>query len=268
MDSEFTGKVAVVTGAASGICRAIIEAFVREGARGVIADVDQEWGEDVARALRAAGGEARFVRTNVADPSHVARLFEEAVSTCGAVDIVVHGADIRVKNEVVDTPEDEWDAKLGVVLKGAFLVCREGARHMIRQGRGGRVINIGSTGGLVPRIGSAPHTVSKTGVVMLTRVLAMELARYDITANVVAPGLTEVEGPSRKGPISDEYTRNFLREVPMGRLGRYAEMVHATLFFASAQARYVTGQVLYVDGGYGAGKLGVTGETSVFRPTV
>jgi NAD(P)-dependent dehydrogenase (short-subunit alcohol dehydrogenase family) len=267
-EQEFDGKVAVVTGAASGICRAVITAFVEQGARGVIADVDDDYGEAAAAELRAAGGQARYVRTNVADAAQVARLFDQTDAAFGGVDIVVHGADIRVKNEIVDTPEDEWDAKLGVVLKGAYLMCREGARRMIRQGRGGRLINVGSTGGLVPRIGSATHTVSKMGVVMLTRVLAMELARHRITANVIAPGLTDVEGPSRKGPTSDEYTRNFLREVPMGRLGRYDEMVYATLFFARDAARYVTGQVLYVDGGYGAGKLSVTGETSIFRPPV
>jgi NAD(P)-dependent dehydrogenase (short-subunit alcohol dehydrogenase family) len=265
---DFSGKVAVVTGGASGICRAIVNAFVEGGARAIIADVDDEYGEAAARDLRAGGGEVRYVRTNVADAAQVTRLFDESVAAFGGIDIVVHGADIRVKNEVVDTAEDEWDAKLGVVLKGAFLMCREGARRMIRQGRGGRLINVGSTGGLVPRVGSATHTVSKMGVVMLSRVLAMELAPHGITANVIAPGLTDVEGPSRKGPTSEEYTHNFLREVPMARLGRYDEMVYATLFFAREAARYITGQVVYVDGGYGAGKLSVTGATSVFRPTV
>ena len=265
---EYNGKVVVVTGGASGICRAVVTAFVEAGARSVIADVDDEYGAATVQDLRAQGHDVRFVRTNVASESQVTRLFDETEQAYGGVDIVIHGADIRVKNEIVDTPEDEWDDKLSVVLKGAFLMCREGARRMIRQGRGGRLINIGSTGGLVPRIGSATHTVSKMGVVMLTRVLAMELAKHDITANVMAPGLTEVEGPSRKGGTSDEYTRNFLQEVPMGRLGRYDEMVHAVLFFASERARYVTGQVIYVDGGYGAGKLRVTGATSVFRPTV
>lgn len=267
-DREYEGKVVVVTGGASGICRAIVTAFVERGARGMIADIDDDYGAAAVRDLQASGHHARFVRTNVADAAQVGRLFDETERAFGGVDIVIHGADIRVKNEVVDTPEDEWDEKVDVVLKGAFLMCREGARRMIRQKRGGRLINIGSTGGLVPRIGSSAHTVSKMGVVMLTRVLAMELAKHEITANVMAPGLTDVEGPSRKGPTSDEYTRNFLREVPMGRLGRYDEMVHAVLFFASAQARYVTGQVVYVDGGYGAGKLGVTGSTSVFRPTL
>lgn len=267
-DHEYDGKVVVVTGGASGICRAVLTAFVEQGARGVIADVDDEYGAGAVRDLQASGHHARFVRANVADAAQVTRLFDQVETAFGGVDVVIHGADIRVKNEVADTPEDEWDAKLDVVLKGAFLMCREGARRMIRQGRGGRLINIGSTGGLVPRVGSAAHTVSKMGVVMLTRVLAMELAKHHITANVMAPGLTDVEGPSRKGPTSEEYTRNFLREVPMGRLGRYDEMVHAVLFFASESARYVTGQVIYVDGGYGAGKLGVTGETSVFRPAL
>lgn len=265
-DSEFHGKVALVTGAASGICRSIFHAFIERGAKGVLVDVDEEWGARIVEEVRAQGRRAWFFKADVGDSRQVERLFEQTVVECGGVDIIVHGADIRVRHEVVDTPEEEWDAKLGVVLKGAFLLCRDGARQMIRQGRGGRLILIGSTGGVVPRIGSAAHTVSKAGLVMLARVLAMELGRHGITANVVGPGLTRIEGPARKGPLSEEYTQNFLREVPLGRLAWYEEMVHAALYFASEQARFTTGQVLYVDGGYSAGKVGVIGGIPEWRP--
>jgi 3-oxoacyl-[acyl-carrier protein] reductase len=264
--AEFEGKVVLVTGAASGICRAVFYAFVEAGAKGVLVDVDEEWGARIVEDVRARGQQAWFFRADVTDSRQVARVFEQTVAAAGGVDIVVHGADIRVRHEVVDTPEEEWDAKVGVVLKGGFLLCKEGARQMIRQGRGGRLILFGSTGGVVPRIGSAAHTVSKAGLVMLARVLAMELGRHGITVNVVGPGLTRIEGPARKSPLSDEYTQNFLREVPLGRLAWYEEMVHATLYFASERARYTTGQVIYVDGGYSAGKMGVIGAISEWRP--
>ena len=137
---------------------------------------------------------------------------------------------------------------------------------MIKQGRGGRLINIGSNVIAVPHRGCAPHAVSKAGVVQLTKVLALELGRYGITVNVVAPSLTEVAWPARKLPPSDEFLSNFMPEVPLGRLVRPEENVAAVLFFASDKAAFITGQTLAIDGGYSAGKMCVQGPTTPWMP--
>lgn len=263
---EFEGKVAVVTGAASGIGRSILVGFVQRGARGVIADLDEEWGAPVAADMRRDGAEVLFVKTDVSRSTEVARLYQEVVGTFGAVDIVVNAAGIRVRNEVVDLSDEEWDAQLNVQLRGTFLMCRDGARQMIKQDRGGRIVNLGSNVVSVPHKGSASHGVSKAAVVHLTKVLALELGHHGITANVVAPSITEVAWPARKAPPSEEFLRHFLAEVPMGRLVRPDENVEAVLFFASDRAAFVTGQVLYVDGGYSAGKMAIRGPTTPWVP--
>lgn len=264
---EFEGKVAIVSGAASGIGRSILTALAERGARVVIADMDAEWGPQVADGLSAGGQPALFVRTDVSKSGQVMHLFDETAKVFGGVDVVVNAVGIRVRNEVVDLSEEDWDAQLGVQLKGTFLMCREGARRMITQGRGGRIVNLGSNVVSVPHRGSASHGVSKAGVVHLTKVMALELGQHNITVNVVAPSITEVAWPARKAPLSEEFLRNFLPEVPLGqRLVRPHENVEAVLFFASERASFITGQTLYVDGGYSAGKMIVTGPTTPWRP--
>jgi 3-oxoacyl-[acyl-carrier protein] reductase len=256
---EFQGKTAVVTGAASGIGRAILEAFAQQGATGILADVDEEWGADRARILRDEGHDVTFIKTDVTKESDVVRLFQTVASKHNGSDILLNCAGVGIHKEVVDLSEAEWDFQVDVQLKGVFLMCREAARHMIAQGRGGRLINIGSGAAVVARIQAAPHCASKAGVVQFTKVLALELGRHGITANVVAPGLTDVGPTSRGGGSTPDYQRNFLPEVPLGRLARPEEIADAVLFFASDRARFVTGQLVNIDGGYSAGKMGIRG---------
>lgn len=266
-DREFEGKVAIVTGSASGIGRSILTAFTERGAKGVMADMDDDYAAAAVDEMRRAGLDVTYVRTDVSKSAQVARLFDEAAKTYGGVDIVVNAAGIRVRDEIVDLREEDWDAQLGVQLKGTFLMCREAGRRMIQQGRGGRIVNLGSNVVSVPHRGSAAHGVSKAGVVHLTKVMALEVGRYDITVNVVAPSITEVAWPARKQPLSEEFLKNFLPEVPLGnRLVRPHENVEAVLFFASPRASFITGQTLYIDGGYSAGKMIVAGPTTPWRP--
>lgn len=152
MTDQLAGKVAVVTGAASGIGRTIATALVRAGANAVIADVNEEWGTQVAAGLRDAPGRARFVRTDVRDSASVDGLVEQTV---------------------VEMTDDEWDFQVDTQLRGVFLTCRAAARRMITQGRGGRIVNIGSTAGAVARVRAAAHCASKAGVVQFTKVLAL-----------------------------------------------------------------------------------------------
>jgi 3-oxoacyl-[acyl-carrier protein] reductase len=255
---SFQGKVALVSGAASGISRVILTRFARAGASTVLVDVDAEWGEETARRLGDEGHDVLFRKTDVRESAQVNRTVEEAVARFGRVDILVHGAGVGVHKEVVDLSDEEWDLQIDVQLRGAFLLSRAVGRQLIDQGEGGRIIFLGSTAGNNARPKSGPHAASKAAEVQLVRVLAQELGRHQITANVVSPGLTDISGISRSFQPS-EYQRIFLTQVPLGRLATPDDIADAVLFFASDHARFITGQVLCVDGGYSAGKLSVSG---------
>lgn len=256
--TDFTGRVAIVSGGASGISRVIAMRFAEAGAMTLIADVDDEWGAPAADDLTRKGLQARYCHTDVRDSAQVDRMVEQAVSAFGRVDILVHGAGVGVHKEIVDLSDDDWDFQVDVQLRGAFLLSRAVGRRLIAQGGGGRLILIGSTAGNNARPKSGPHAASKAAEIQLARVMALELGRYGITSNVVSPGLTDISQISRTVQ-SPEYQKVFINQVPLGRLGTPDEIADAVLFIASDQARFITGQVLYVDGGYSAGKLRVEG---------
>jgi len=258
MTGEFTGKVAMVSGGASGISRVILTRLAQAGARVVIVDLDDEWGTATASGLTAQGMAALYCHTDVRDSSQVNQAVAETVAHFGRVDILVHGAGVGVHKEIVDLSDDEWDLQIDVQLRGAFLLSRAAANQMIRQGEGGRIILIGSTSGNNARPKSGPHAASKAAEIQLSRVMALELGRHGITSNVVSPGLTDISGISRSSQ-SPEYQKVFVTQVPLGRLGTPDEIADAVLFIASDRARFITGQTLYVDGGYSAGKLVVDG---------
>ena len=256
---RFGDKVVIVTGAASGIGRAIITAFVREGAKGVIADVDQEWADMVAENLRSEGGQVLVCSRDVSKADQVDAMMAAVLEGLGRLDVLVNNAGVGVHKEVVDLTEEDWDYQVDVQLKGTLLCSRAAARQMIQQGCGGRIINIGSTAATNARIQAAPHCISKAGIVMLTKVMALELGKHGITVNCVSPGLTDVSRVSRHGGATPEYIEAFLHQVPLGRLGDTQENATMVLFMASDQAEFVTGQHVSVDGGYSAGKLSIRG---------
>jgi len=258
MTQEFASKVAIVTGAASGISRTILTRFAREGAGVVLADTDTEWAEQVAQELTAEGLRVLFVRTDVRDSMQVNAMVAKAVETYGRVDILVHGAGVSVHKEIVDLSDAEWDIQIDVQLRGAFLLSRAVARQLIAQGDGGRLILIGSTAGNNARIRSGPHAASKAGEIQLMHVMALEMGKYGITANMVSPGLTNIGGISRTAQ-HPEYQEVFVTQVPLGRLAIPDEIADAVLFIASDRARFISGQMLCVDGGYSAGKLAIQG---------
>jgi NAD(P)-dependent dehydrogenase (short-subunit alcohol dehydrogenase family) len=183
-------------------------------------------------------------------------MVDAAVERFGRVDILVHGAGVGVHNEIVDMSDEEWDLQIDVQLKGAFLLSRAVGRRLIAQDEGGRIVLIGSTSGNNARMKSGPHAASKAGEIQLSRVMALEMGRYGITSNVVAPGLTDISGISLSSQ-NPEYQRAFVSQVPLGRLAQPDEIADAVLFIASDRARFITGQLLCVDGGYSAGKMAV-----------
>ena len=253
---NLSGKSAIVTGSASGIGREIALTLAADGASVTVADRNLEGTEAVASRIKESGGTARAVQVDVTDSGQVDAAVEGAAEAYGSLDILVNVAGFGFNSPIVDMREEDWDLVLSVNLKGQFLCARAAARRMIRQGNGGRIINIASTAANNARYAGGAYCAAKAGVVQLTKVLALELGEYGITVNAVGPGFTETPATVES---SDEYRSNFLAQVPAGRAGRTSDIANAVLFLASPSAEYISGQAIYVDGGYSAGKLTVRG---------
>ena len=247
---------AFVTGAASGIGREIALTLAGNGAAVTVADRNLEGAEAVAADINSTGGRAQAVRVDVTDSGQVAAGMEAAAEAFGSLDILVNVAGFGFNSPIVEMLEEDWDRVLGVNLKGQFLCSQAAARRMISQGTGGRIVNIASTAANNARYAGGAYCAAKAGVVQLTKVLALELGEHGITVNAVGPGFTETPATVES---TEEYRDNFLAQVPAGRSGRTSDIANAVLFLASPSAEYVNGQVIYVDGGYSAGKLTVRG---------
>lgn len=247
---ELDGKVALVTGGSSGIGRAISELFAKEKAQVVIADINS--GEETVKAVLNGGGIAAFIRTDVRDSTQVQRLVEETVAKYGGVDVVCNNAGIDAKRCLIDTSEDVWDMILDTNLKGPFLVSKYVLPHMIVKKKGA-VINIASQMGLVASENLSAYCASKAGLIQLTKVIALENARYGIRANCICPGPIQTSGLDKTFNLEhnpEEAKRSFMKKVPLNRFGKTEEIAQGALFLASDRSSYVTGQSLVVDGGY------------------
>ena len=253
---QLDNKVAIVTGSASGIGREIALTLAAEGALVTVADRNLAGAQSVAQQITEAGGAAAAIEADVTDRAQVEAMVDAAVAAHGSLDIHVNVAGFGFNSLIVDMAEDDWDFVLNVNLKGQFLCSQAAARRMIEQGRGGRIVNIASTAANNARYAGGAYCAAKAGVVQLTRVMALELGEFGITVNAVGPGFTETPATVE---TSGEYRTNFLSQVAAGRSGRPSDIANAVLFLASPAAEYVNGQVIYVDGGYSAGKLTVRG---------
>lgn len=262
MVNELNGKVAIVTGGASGIGAGIVEKFAAEGARVVIADVDPDRGEALAANL---GGDVIFRRTDVADPDQVGALVAGAVEKFGGLDVMVNNAGVSSKlhRSFLDDDLADFQRVMSVNVLGVMAGTRDAARQMSTTG-GGSIINLTSIGGIQAGGGVMTYRASKAAVVMFTQSSAIELAHYDIRVNAIAPGSipTPILASSASGKTPEELEafeqklRAQMRaDRPLQREGTPEDVAEAALYLAGERSRYVTGTVMRVDGGTAAGKV-------------
>jgi 3-oxoacyl-[acyl-carrier protein] reductase len=239
---DLTGRVALVTGGARGIGRAIAETLHGAGARVAVLGRDA----DRARAAAAALGErALAVTADVASAEQVAQAVEAVEQGLGPIDILVNNAGLTRDGLLARMSGDDWDAVLDANLKGAFLLTKAVTRGMMKR-RWGRVINITSVVGLMGNAGQANYAASKAGLIGLTKAVARELASRNVLVNAVAPGFIDTD---MTRALTDQQREGLLAQIPLARLGQAADVAGAVLFLASDHADYITGQVLVVDGG-------------------
>jgi NAD(P)-dependent dehydrogenase (short-subunit alcohol dehydrogenase family) len=241
------GKVAIVTGAARGIGRAIAERFAAEGALLALCDVDLPELDRVADLLRGEGTQTLHSMVDVADSSAVCRFVEQVVRTFGGIDILVNNAGITRRTPLLDIPEDEWDLVFATNTKGAFLLTQAVARHMVEQGRRGKIINMGSTSGQVAHANKAHYCSSKAALIHLTRCAAVELGPHGINVNAVCPCPTATEAIAGRAAADRDYIKK--HNIVLGRLADMEDVANAVLFLATPASDHVTGHALNVDGG-------------------
>ncbi len=243
--SQLANQIAVVTGAGRGIGRALALKFAAEGADVAVVSRTQENSEKVAGEIRALGRKAWAHAVDVADAAAVNAAAEKILADCGKVDILVNNAGVTRDGLLMRMSDADWDTVLDTNLKGAFLVTKAFSRAMIKA-RTGRIINITSVIGLIGNAGQCNYGASKAGVIGFTKSAARELASRGITVNAIAPGFIETAMTAK---ISPEAREALLKQIPLACLGQPEDVASAVLFLAGPGARYITGQVLPVDGG-------------------
>jgi 3-oxoacyl-[acyl-carrier protein] reductase len=243
---DLTEKIAVVTGGAQGIGRAVAETLARRGAHVVVADLQMEKAETVAQEISAStGNRAIAVQVDVSDSASAQAMIDAAIAEFDRVDILVNNAGITRDNLIMRMSEDEFDLVININLKGAFNCTKAVIRKMMKQ-RSGRVINMASVSGVTGQAGQTNYSSSKAGLIGFTKALAKEVGSRGITVNAVAPGFIET---ALTVDLPEDIKKMGIKMTPLGRFGQPQDVANAVAFLASDEAAFITGEVLTVDGG-------------------
>lgn len=243
MDLKLAGKIALVTGAGSGIGREIALALAREGSTVLVGDINAEAAQRVASEIKRFSADSSAVALDVSDESACVRAVRETTERYGSLDILVNNAGICPFSDLAEIDAEEWDKVLQVNLRGAFVLSREVLPTMMRQ-RWGRIVNVSSMAGKVGGLAVAAHySASKAGLICLTKTLARSGAKYGVTANAVAPAFI------RTPLFTEDELRSQAERIPVGRVGEADEVADAVLFLASESAGFITGMTLDINGG-------------------
>lgn len=246
-----TRRTAIVTGGARGIGAAVAQRLAADGLAVAVFDLDERGAADTAQRIEANGGRAIGVRTDVADAASVQRAVAEVVEKVGPPTVLVNNAGVTRDNLIFKMTEEDWDTVLSVHLRGAFLVTREVQKHMVEAGFG-RIVNLSSTSAQGNR-GQVNYSAAKAGMQGFTKTLAVELGRFGVTANAIAPGFIETEmtkaTAARLGVPFEEFKAKRAAQIPVARVGRPEDIAHLASYFVSDAAGFVSGQVVYAAGG-------------------
>jgi 3-oxoacyl-[acyl-carrier protein] reductase len=240
------GRVAFITGAGSGIGRAISMRFAEEGAAVAAVDLNERAASETADAVRRLGGRAEALRADVANAADVEAAAHRAQAALGRLDILVNNAGVTRDATIRKMTDEDWDVVIAVHLRGTFLCTRAVVPRIREGGRGGAVVNMSSISGKMGNFGQANYAAAKAGIVALTKVTAREYARYGIRANAIQPGL--IDTPMARA-LGDDLLKQRVADTPLGRIGRPDEVANVALFLASDLSSYVTGAVVEVTGG-------------------
>ncbi|ATQ29672.1 3-oxoacyl-ACP reductase FabG [Rhodococcus ruber] len=249
--SEASTRTAIVTGAARGIGAAVAKRLAEDGFQVAVLDLDESACADTVSAIAAAGGKALAVGANVADEQSVAAAVEKVASELGDPTVLINNAGITRDNLLFKMTVDDWDAVMNVHLRGAFLMSRATQKYMV-EAKFGRIVNLSSTSALGNR-GQVNYSAAKAGMQGFTKTLAIELGKYGVTANAIAPGFIETEMTAataeRVGMSFEDFKAAAASQIPVARTGKPEDIAHTASFLASEGAGFVSGQVIYVAGG-------------------
>jgi 3-oxoacyl-[acyl-carrier protein] reductase len=239
------GKVALVTGAAQGIGKAIALLLARNGADIVVSDINLEKAEETTKEIQAIGRKAMAIKVDVANSRDVEQMVQTVLEHFGQVDILINNAGITRDKLILRMTEEDWDTVLNINLKGTFNCTKTVVKHMSKQ-RSGKIVNIASVVGEMGNAGQANYSASKAGVIGFTKTIAREFAQRGVNVNAIAPGY--IETPMTEA-LPEKIKEELRRMIPMERLGRPEDVAEAVLFLVSEASSYITGQVLNVNGG-------------------
>lgn len=242
------GKVAIVTGGAQGIGKGIVERYVKENAKVAIFDIDKDMLEATEAEMKSMGRDVITFTVDVLSKEQIFNAVNAVADKWGHIDILVNDAGICPWADFLEIPEEDWDKVMGINFKGYFLMSQAVGRIMSKQKDGGSIIHMSSVNGLAAEAQIAHYNVSKGGINMLTMSMALELAKYNIRVNAICPGFIDTR-LNRSDIENEEWLKEYLKTIPMGRVGKPSDIASAAFFLASDDSAYITGHLLVVDGG-------------------